>query len=151
MMHKKSRTRNIFATVFPKSVSETLTIRTFIFHMKLVELSFHISLSCRKHIDASLLQNFTHVFHNRPFTREIKRVSTSSELSLAEYFHCNLLIHHLCKLHTVVVVGVSPIEFHIGEFLQVVGARAFIAIGTANFKCLWKPCGHQALLPKLTD
>ena len=53
--------------------------------------------------------------------------------------------------HTILIVGICPIEFHIGEFLEVLRTRAFIAIGTTYLECLRKSSSHETLLPEFPD
>ncbi len=117
MVHEESRTRDVLTAIFPECVGKTLTVATVVLYFQFIELCTHVLLVCREYVDTGLLLDFVHVFDDCPLSGEIKRVSTSSECCRAKNIECDFLVQHLGELHTIMIVGVRPIKFHVGEFL----------------------------------
>ena len=150
-MHKKCGACDIFAAVFPERIGQALSVCTLVFDAELFELGLHIVFGCGEHVDAGLVFYLIHVFDNLPFACEIKGVSARGEFCFTKDVVGNFLIQHLGELHAIAVVGICPVEFHVGEFLQVFWARAFVAVRAADLESLRESGGHEALLPEFAD
>ncbi len=77
-----------------------------------------------------------YIVYFRPYRIEIKLVPASLEACRTENFFGDGYekIAHQCLAG--IEIHVCGIEFHIGKFLQMVGARAFVAVHAADLERL---------------
>ena len=116
-----------------------------------MEFGFHLCISGSKEIDTSFVFHGFDVVDLRPVSCEVEGVSFCREESLPIDFQSYLLVEILYECHTILIVGICPVVFHIGEFLKMLGARSLVPIGTSDLKCLRKSSCHESLLPELAD
>src|SRR3989339_734470 len=151
MIDEECWTSNILATKFPECIGKSLSVCSFVDDTKLIELLSHIIFTCFQYINAGLLLYFTHIINFWPFSCKIVVHAFCCELSFAKYIDRNFLIEFLDEFHAFSIISVCPVKFHVGKFLQMIWARSFIAEHTTDFKCFFKSCCHETLLPQFTD
>ena len=151
MIHEKCGSCYLLADILPECISETFTIVSFVLHTELSDLVTHFCISGSEKIDTCFLFYGFEVVDLRPISREIEVVSLRCKGGTAIDGERDLSIEVLHESHPIIIVGICPIEFHIGEFLEVLRTRAFIAIGTPYLECLRKTSCHETFLPEFTD
>lgn len=151
MIHEKCGTSNLLASVFPEGISETLTIGSVVLHSEFIELRTHRIIGRSEDIDSCFLSNRCDVVDSAPLIREVEGMSSCTEDRLPIDFLCDISVHLLDESHSHLIVSISPIEFHIREFLEVIWTRSLIAIGTSDLEGLRETSCHETLLPEFSD
>lgn len=118
VIHEKYWSRDLLADIFPESICEAFAILTFVSYTKFSEFIFHLIISGSEEIDPRLTFHGFEVVDFRPLSGEIEGMSLRGESSTTVDFFCYTLVELLYELHAIFIVGISPVEFHIREFLE---------------------------------
>lgn len=151
MIHEEYWACYGFSHILPESICEAFAVVSLVLDSEFCELRTHLIVCCSEEIDACSFFDDIEVVYLGPVTSKVERVSLGCEGHPPVDLHRDRLIHLLNELHPHLIVGISPVELHVREFLEMFRTRTLVAIRAPYLECLRKTTSHESLLPEFTD
>src|SRR5581483_2266493 len=150
-VYKKTRTADLLPAVLPESVDRARLIEAFVvvFDLHLLKPQLDLLEGRLGYID------FRHLLYRLdeivclPLRAEVDIKSADLELKRAECLFRHIFVELLNKLHTVKIICISPVEFHLGIILEMLSVHAFVSENPADLKDFRHTCDHEPLEPEL--
>lgn len=120
MVYKESWSSNKFTNVFPECISESFSVVSLSYFTPSSRSFARISSSVAvRRLIPVLDSTAADSRFLASFLRD-QSMSFCSKYGFSVYFECDSLIEFLYKFHSIFVVSICPVEFHISKFLKMI-------------------------------